>query len=330
MQMLVSLALALAASPLVPQDPTPKPAPGPQGQQEKAPPPIYDEKADAKSDITAALAKAKRENRRVLIQWGGNWCMWCKLLDKALRSDKQLSRKLLYEYDVVHVDIGQFDKHMELAASYGADLRKNGVPFLTVLDAEGKLVVNQETGALESKEPGKQEHDVARLLAFLEQHQAPYLEAEKVYAAALARAKAEGKRVFLHFGAPWCGWCHRLEDWMATKDVAAILAKDFVDLKIDQDRMTGAKELEARFRAPVEPGKPGGGIPWFAFVDADGRKLVDCTMPNGAITGYPAEVAEVEHFAKMLESARVRMTPEDVAALKKSLDEEALRLKLRR
>ena len=39
--------------------------------------PLYDESADAKQQIAAALAKAKRENRRVLIQWGGNWCSWC-------------------------------------------------------------------------------------------------------------------------------------------------------------------------------------------------------------------------------------------------------------
>src|SRR5262245_41667101 len=39
--------------------------------------PIYDEQADAKAQIGAALTKAKRHNTRVLIMFGGNWCGWC-------------------------------------------------------------------------------------------------------------------------------------------------------------------------------------------------------------------------------------------------------------
>src|SRR5688572_5485768 len=91
------------------QDAPAKPAP------EKAPPPVYDEKADAAADIAAALARAKAENRRVLIQWGGNWCHWCIKLDGLMKKDKKISRKLMYEYDVVKVDIGRHDKHMDLA-----------------------------------------------------------------------------------------------------------------------------------------------------------------------------------------------------------------------
>ncbi|MCK6445363.1 MAG: thioredoxin family protein [Planctomycetes bacterium] len=328
MQFAVALALVLVAAPLGTQEPAPNPAQKKEEKQEK-PPPLYDEQADAKSDIAAALAKAKKENRRVLIQWGGNWCGWCKLLDKTLKSDKQLARKILYEYDVVHVDVGHFDKNMELAKGYGADLA-SGVPFLTVLDADGKVIVNQETGELESKEPGKHEHDVPKVLAFLEKHQAPYLDAEKVYADALVRAKAEGKRVFLHFGAPWCVWCHRLEDWMAKKEIAALLAKEFVDVKIDEDRMKGATELEARVRPPAGPDGKGGGIPWFAFLDADGKPLADCTLPDGNITGFPVEPAEIARFVEMLEAVRVKLTPDDVAALRRSLEEEAARLKARR
>ncbi|MBI5434190.1 MAG: thioredoxin family protein, partial [Planctomycetes bacterium] len=291
----------------------------------KAPTPIYDEHADAKADLAAALAKAKKENRRVLVQWGANWCGWCTLLDKAFKSDAKLGRKLMYEYDLVHVDIGRFDKNVELATSYGADLEGNGVPFLTVLDADGKPLANQETGSLESDVPDAREHDVAKVLAFLEKHQAPYLAAQDVLAAALARAKREDKRVFLHFGAPWCVWCHRLEDWMAQEQVAALLAKDFVDVKIDQDRTTGAEELQKSYPKSAEAG-----IPWFAFLDADGKTLVDSTMPDGNNTGYPAAEAEVAYFVTMLDAARVRLTSDDVAALKKSLDDEAARLKLRR
>src|SRR5580693_7835495 len=66
--------------------------------------PVYDEKANAKELIDAALIAAKRENRRVLIQWGGNWCSWCLLLHERFKSDKDLGKTLRYEYDVVYID----------------------------------------------------------------------------------------------------------------------------------------------------------------------------------------------------------------------------------
>jgi hypothetical protein len=62
--------------------------------------PVYDEKADAAVQIETALAAAKRENRRVLIQWGANWYPWCVLLHERFRTDKNLARILRYEYDV--------------------------------------------------------------------------------------------------------------------------------------------------------------------------------------------------------------------------------------
>src|SRR5207247_11322608 len=68
---------------------------------------VYDENADAKQQIAAALTKAKKDNKRVLIQWGGNWCPWCIKLHNLYKSDKDIARKLLYEYEVVFVDAGR-------------------------------------------------------------------------------------------------------------------------------------------------------------------------------------------------------------------------------
>lgn len=304
--------LALVAFQVPAPAPAPTPAPQEKPKEKPAEKPVYDEQADGAAQIAAALARAKRDSKRVLVQWGANWCGWCKKLDATCKSDKDLSHELLYEYELVKIDVGHFDKHMALVKQYGAELEKSGIPYLTVLDGDGKVVANQETGALEV--PNEPRHDVAKVLGFLKQHEAAKPDAQKEWDAAFARAKSEGKRVWLHFGAPWCGWCHRLEDWMARPEIAALLAKDFVDLKIDVDRAVGAKAIQERF-----PKSSDQGIPWFAFLDADGKTLADSNGAKGRNVGFPASEDELAHFATMLGAARVHLTQDDVAALLASL-----------
>ena len=119
------------------------------------------------------------------------------------KGDRDLARKLSYEYDVVLVDIGKWDKHMDLAEGYGAELRASGVPFLTVLDAEGKVLANQRTDPFETKVDKKLGHDPKKLVEFLTAHQAPYPKAQDLLDRGLEEARASGRRLFVHFGAPW-------------------------------------------------------------------------------------------------------------------------------
>lgn len=272
--------------------------------------PTYDEAAVGQDQIAVALARAKREDKRVLVQWGANWCGWCNLLAGTMKSDKDLARELLYEYEVVKIDVGRFDKHLDLVKKYGAKI-DTGIPYLTFLDADDKVLENHETGALEDK--ATQRHDPAKVLALLKKHETPRVEAAKLKEAAFARAKAEGKRVFVHFGAPWCGWCHKLEGWMARSEIAAVLEKDFVDLKIDTDRRVGGQAmLEAL------SGTDRSGIPWFAFVDADGKVLATSDGPGGNV-GFPAAPEERAHFRTMLEKSAVKITAAEIEALMTTL-----------
>jgi thiol-disulfide isomerase/thioredoxin len=168
---------------------------------QKPKPAVYDESADGAKQIAGALAKAKRDHKRVLVQWGANWCGWCIKLHELYRSDKDIAHELLYEYETVFVDAGKFDKHLELAGKYSADFKAHGLPYLTVLDEDGKLVVNQDSGELEV--PKSDHHDPSKVLGFLKTNQATPLKADELLAAALARAKSEHKRLYTHFGAPW-------------------------------------------------------------------------------------------------------------------------------
>lgn len=290
---------------------------------------VYDENADAKQQIAAALAKAKKENRRVLIQWGGNWCGWCIKLNDLMTSDASLKKELSYEYDVVHIDAGQpAGKNMDLAKSYNATPDKDGFPFLTVLDADGKVIANQETGPLEKKDAKGEVvmgegmgHDVKKVLAFLKTHEAKPVDAVTKVDAAIAEAKSSGKLVFLHFGAPWCVWCHRMDDWMDKPDIAPLIDKGFINLKVDIDRMSRGKETISRY-TPSRDDKVG--IPWFVFLDGDGKVVATSDATSGVKSnniGFPAKKEEIAHFATMLAKAG-KLTDEDRTKLTDSLAEK--------
>jgi hypothetical protein len=99
---------------------------------------------------------------------------------------------------------------------------------------------------------------------------------------------------------------------MALKDVAPVLAKDFVTLMIDQDRMVGGNDMLKRYCA-----KPGG-IPWFVFLDGDGTALITSDDPDTGNIGYPGGDVEAPHFKQMLEKVARQITPAEIEMLLKS------------
>jgi uncharacterized protein YyaL (SSP411 family) len=271
-------------------------------------PSIYDANADAKVQVEKATALAKRDSKRILVMFGGDWCGWCHKLHDLFKSDPAIRKTLSDEYVLVMVDTKAPNVEPLFAACKG-DLESVGYPFLAVLDDSGKVVTRQKTDPLEEGD----HHDPKKVKAFLDQWTAPKQVAQTVFDNALARAKSEDKMVFLHFGAPWCGWCHHLEAFLARPETIAILGKDFIDLKIDEDRMIGGKELDAKFRKNGE-----GGIPWIAFLDAQGKVLATSDGPKGNI-GYPAAPHEIAHFTSMLRKTARRIEPAQIEALQKAL-----------
>ena len=103
---------------------------------------IYSDTADAHADIAAALNTAAHEHKRVILDFGGDWCGDCQVLDIYLHQSPNLE---LFDKNflLVHVDIGQFDKNLDIAEKYNIPLKK-GVPALAVLDADGKLLYSQQ------------------------------------------------------------------------------------------------------------------------------------------------------------------------------------------
>ena len=275
-------------------------------------PSIFKPLADAAEQIESALAKSKKENRRVLILWGSDAAEDCMAFHKSVLSNQQLGKLLRYEYDIVRIDSSDLAKSQTLASRFGAKLSNDALPYLTVLDATGKPLANETAKTLSVEKDTTSEASKGGLSEFLSNLQAKPIDANVVLHAALAQAKTENKLVFLHFGAPWCGWCHRMEDWMAKPEIAKALSTAFVDLKIDTDRMVGGDELLKKYCEKQ------GGIPWFAFVSAADEVVVNSDDGPKGNVGFPSEDSEIEHFAAMLEQSK-RFTKDQITMLTESL-----------
>lgn len=291
----------------------PSAAPAQTPKESKKRPDIYDKTADGEEQIAAALVEAKRDNKRVLLQFGANWCGWCHRLHDLFKKDRKVSKKLLYEYVVVLIDVEIIDgkPHNAQVNERFKNPTRHGLPVLVVLDAAGKPLTTKDTAELEEGD----HHDPAKVLAFLEKWQPKPLSADEVLSDALARAKSDGKRVFVHFSAPWCGWCRRLDAYLHRPEIERVFGKAFIPLKIDVDRMTGGKAMDEKYR-----GAKRGGIPFFVILDPDGKKLADSNGPDGRNVGHPAEPHEIAHFMKVVRQTAPQLDEAGLRTLEKGLE----------
>lgn len=109
---------------------------------------IYSDTADANHDIAQALVTAQHEHKRVILDFGGNWCGDCQVLDIYMHQQPNLDL-LENNFVLVHVNIGRYDKNTDIADKYQVPL-KRGVPGLAVLDAHGRLLYSQKNGEFEA------------------------------------------------------------------------------------------------------------------------------------------------------------------------------------
>ena len=107
----------------------------------------YDESADADRTVASAFARAKAEHKRVMIDLGGNWCGDCRVL-AGIMNLPEVRTFLDAHYVVVSVDVGRFNKNLQVPARFGITQRLTGVPSVLIADPDGKLLDAGHTAAL--------------------------------------------------------------------------------------------------------------------------------------------------------------------------------------
>lgn len=106
----------------------------------------YDESADAKADVQQALSAAKAGQRAVLVIFGANWCEDCRVLDHALKTGRDATL-MAREFEVVKVDVGRFNRNLDVARAYGDPIGK-GIPAAVVLSADNRVLYATRAGEL--------------------------------------------------------------------------------------------------------------------------------------------------------------------------------------
>ncbi len=109
---------------------------------------IYSDTANAREDIRRAILQAGVEHKHVLLVFGGNWCEDCHLLELYFHDPGNASL-LAANYVLVNVNVGEYDKNLDLARKYGIPLNK-GVPALVVLDGTGHVLYAQRHAEFEN------------------------------------------------------------------------------------------------------------------------------------------------------------------------------------
>ena len=121
----------------------------------------YDPARDANKDILDAVREANRTGKRVLLDVGGEWCVWCHRMDSFIEQNGVLVSLLEKNYVVVKINVDPANRNEAVLSRYP---KIPGYPHLFVLDMNGELLRSQDTSDLES---GKS-YDLNRFRSFLE------------------------------------------------------------------------------------------------------------------------------------------------------------------
>jgi len=135
----IVISILLLATPALAAVPAPKPSITSLEQLPVLTMQPYDETANADAQVAAAFARAQKSHKRVLIDLGGNWCGDCIILANFVKLP-EMHRFMAAHYEEVSVDVGRFNRNLQIPARFGFTKRLEGVPALLIATPDGKLV----------------------------------------------------------------------------------------------------------------------------------------------------------------------------------------------
>lgn len=106
---------------------------------------VYDDTRNPFHDAQAALTLAKKMNKNVLINIGGNWCGWCKKMDAFLKSQPDVYHALHKNFVVLKVNVSDSNENTEFMQSLPP---VKGYPHIYISSFQGQMLVSKDTAEL--------------------------------------------------------------------------------------------------------------------------------------------------------------------------------------
>lgn len=130
-------------------------------QSDNQPAPKFDPARNPAEDLTSAMNEAQKTGKNIILDVGGEWCIWCHRIDAFIEGHEEINDFLHKNYIVMKVNYSPENKNEDFLAAYP---KIPGYPHFFVLDKNGKLLHSQDTGKLEQ---GK-DYNPEKFMAFLQ------------------------------------------------------------------------------------------------------------------------------------------------------------------
>lgn len=117
-------------------------------EKESLPKP-YRPEDDAQEKINNLIEQARKENKNIILQAGGNWCIWCLRFNNFLQTTPELKKLVDDHYLYYHLNYSKENKNEAIFAKYGYPGKKYGYPVFIVLDKNGNHIHTQSSEAFE-------------------------------------------------------------------------------------------------------------------------------------------------------------------------------------
>ena len=109
----------------------------------------YNDKENAEAKIADLVKQAQKENKNIILQAGGNWCIWCLRFNQFVQTTPELKAVVDENFLYYHLNYSPENKNEKVFAKYDNPGAKFGYPVFVVLDKDGKMIHTQDSAVLE-------------------------------------------------------------------------------------------------------------------------------------------------------------------------------------